>query len=59
MDYTLAYLGAVLELALPIRISMTADWSSLLVHGKVRAIALDLAILREVDEEPRAFRQVF
>lgn len=59
MDCTLAYPGAVLELALPIRISMMALWDTLLVHGKVGAILFDFAVMGEVGEEPRAFRQVF
>jgi len=59
MDCTLAYPGAVLELALPVQISMEAFWSTLLVHGKVGAILFDFAIMGEVGEEPRAFRQVF
>jgi len=59
MVFTFAYPGAVLELAFPVQILMKAFWSTLRVHGKVRTIPLDLAVLGEVNEEPRAFRQVF
>ena len=54
-----AYPGAVLELALPVRISMTALRDTSLVHGKVKAVVFDLAVLDKIDQEPRASRQVF
>lgn len=31
----------------------------MLVHGKLRTILFDLAVLGEVDEEPRALGQMF
>lgn len=37
---------------------MKAFWGTLLVHGKVRAIALDLAVLGKIDQELRALGQM-
>lgn len=55
---TASHSGAGFELALHIRTLMAADRSALPVHGKVGAIAPNLAVLCKINQELRTLRQM-